>query len=168
MGLDPISMGVMAATKIAGGVIERRSAYKASYVDDENARQATLSGEFEALQVRKDERQLAGDMIVGMGASGTTFEGSSLDIIEQSARQREADIWALRKRAETESDNFKAEAAAKRRAGNAALIGAGFGALTGALGGLADKNNADKLSAQRSAERTTILGGGAKLPRREG
>lgn len=167
MGLDPVSMGVSAAATLAGGVIKRNEAHKASFVDEENGRQAILAGEFDALQTRKGERQIAGDLIAGMGASGTLFEGSNLDIIEQSAFQRESEIWALRARSKAESDNYNAEARSKRRAGNAALIGAGFGALTQALGGFAEMDARGRLSGQQSRERASILGGSTKLAQRQ-
>lgn len=159
-------MVVTAAGQLAGGFAQRAEANAAARVDDENARLTILEGEQNALQTRRDERSIAGDMIAAMAGSGTLLDGSNADLLAQSAYQREVEIGNIRRQSSAEARNLQREAKAKRRAGRNALIGAGFNAVSTALGGMADIRANRLLAAQGSRERGATLSGAIKIPGR--
>jgi hypothetical protein len=145
----PLALAVTAATQVAGGVMQRNSAYKASRVDDENARLAILSGEQDAEAIRREERFRAGELIAGFGGSGLLSDGSAGDLLADSAYQAELDVLRTRQKAFGEARNFKARAKDTRRAGKAALVGGLFSAVSTAVQG----------AAQLKAQRIESLGG---------
>ncbi|TDN82971.1 hypothetical protein [Stakelama pacifica] len=137
--LPVIAIAAQAAGTIYSGIEANNGARAAAAVDQENARRTILSGEYDALQTRKDERRLSGDLIASMGAAGVDIgSGSSADIIRQNAVQRELEILNIRSRATNEANNLYQAAADKKKAGRSALIQSMFGAVSGALAGASD------------------------------
>ena len=110
----PLALAVTAATQVAGGVKARNSAYKASRVDDENARLSILAGEQDAEAIRREERFRAGELIAGFGGSGLLADGSAGDLLADSAYQGELDVLRARQRAFGEARNNLTQAKDKR------------------------------------------------------
>jgi hypothetical protein len=160
------ALAVQTIGTVVGGIEANKDGKRQGRVADENARLAELSGEDEALQSAKDERQMAGAMIAAMGASGTKFNGSNADLIEFSARQRDLEISKIRERAKGEATNYRTQAKDARRAGKNALIGAGFSAVAGALSGAADIRASRTLASQGAKERGSVPTGQIRLPSR--
>lgn len=123
---------------LAGGVMERNAAYKASRVDEENARLAILAGEQETEAIRREQRFAIGESIARAGGSGLRFSGSFTDIVEDSAYQAELDVLRNRQKAYGEARNHKARGAERRRAGKAAFVAGVFNAVSTALGAAGD------------------------------
>jgi hypothetical protein len=162
--LPVIALGVQVAGQVAGGIAENKTQRAGARVDDENARLTVLTGEQEALQTRKDERSMAGDMIAAMAGGGTLLDGSNADLIAQSAYQREMEIFNIRTQRSAEARNLQQSAKDKRRAGKNALIGAGFSAVSTALAGVSDIRANRLSSAQGARERSATLSGAIKMP----
>lgn len=162
--LPIVALGMQVAGTAAGGISANKDARAAARVDDENARLNVLTGEQEALQTRRDERSMAGDMIAAMAGGGTLLDGSNADLVAQSAYQREVEIFNIRSQRSAEARNLQQSAKDKRRAGKNALIGAGFSAVSTALSGAADIRANRLSSAQGSRERSATLSGAIKMP----
>ncbi|WP_298603405.1 hypothetical protein [uncultured Sphingorhabdus sp.] len=164
--LPIVALGMQVAGTVAGGIAENKQQRAAARVDDENARLTVLQGEQEALDTRREERSMAGDMIAAMAGSGTMLDGSNADLITQSAYQRELEIYNIRRQRTSQARNLQQSAKDKRRAGRNALIGAGFSAVSTALGGIADIRAGRLMAAQGARERGATLTGSIKLPSR--
>jgi hypothetical protein len=165
--LPLIAMGVQAAGQIVQGVSANSAARRAAKVDEENARLSILQGEEEASLTARDERSLAGEMLAAMAGGGGDLQGSNLDIIGQSAYNRELDIEQIRRQRRGEAANLVQSADDKRRAGKNALIGAGFGALSTVISGVSAARNARLVRAQQSSEQKSTkptYGGNIKMP----
>lgn len=156
----PVALGVMALGQVVGG-IQQKSAYdSAARVDEENGRRSTLSGELEGAQLTRDERAMAGEMMVGQGENGgVALAGSNWGMIAESAYQRERDIASLRQRAAGEEANYRQSARDNRSKGRSALTGALFSAVSTAIGGAADIRAQRISSATAATRRTTQRAG---------
>lgn len=150
--LAPVALAVSAIGTVAGGVAQRDAAYRSAAVDEENARLAILSGEQDALALRREERFRAGESLAGQGGNGLLTGGSITTLIEQSAFERELEIAGMRQRAYGEASNYQTRASESVKAGNNALIGSLFGAVSGALEGANGIRNQRRLEAQRRRE----------------
>lgn len=158
MSADPISAGLMVASSLLGGFEERRQLNAQAAVSDENGRLSELAGEQQIQQTRRDERALAGEAIAAMAESGFALgTGTALDLIQQSALQREIEIGNVRAQAQGEAYNHRMAAYDARKAGKAAMlkgfIGSGaaaadFASSTSAnrrLGGVAESERKYRL-----------------------
>lgn len=153
-GLLPIAALVMQA---GGGLLQgigaNNEAKAGARVDEENARLSVLAGEQDSVQIRRDERMMAGDALAQMGGSGLAIGvGSPADILAESAMNRERDIAARRTQALQERNNYAQAAKDKRAAGRNALIGAAFGSVATALSGAADIRSARTGAQQQKKE----------------
>lgn len=149
----PVALGVMALGQVVGGIQQKNAAYASARVDEENGRRSILSGEYEGAQLLRDERAMAGEMMVSQGANGgVALAGSNWGMIAESAYQRERDIASLRQRAAGEASNFRESAREKRAAGRGALVSGLFSAASTAIAAAADIR-AQRMSSQMSATR---------------
>lgn len=159
MAADPISAGLMVASSVLGG-FEKRRAYKAqAAVSDENARLSELAGEQQIQQTRHDERALAGEAIAAMGESGFALgTGTALDLIQQSALQRELEIGNIRAQAQGEAHNHRMAAYDARRAAKGALLEGLIGGAAAGLDFASASSARGKLNAVTASERSYRLG----------
>lgn len=141
-GVDPFSM-LQGGLALAGGAMERSAAYKASAIDEENARRALYQGELDAQDIMRAERRAAGEALAQMAGSGVMIgSGTPRDILEQSLLQSELDIQRARAAAIGEARNHQIAGAEKRAAGRAAMTASMFSAVSGAIKGASDKREA--------------------------
>lgn len=151
--LPVITMAFQAGGSILQGVGANNEYRAAARVDEENARQSTLSGEQDVAQIMRDERMMAGEAIATMAGSGAAIGwGSAADIIAESAMNRDRDIAARRRQAAQEAANYEQAAADKRAAGRNALITSAFNAVGSVLNGVNGMRNDRLRSAQQSKE----------------
>lgn len=154
------SMGLNMAGSLAQGFGANAEAKAAAAVDEENGRRSLLAGEQDVAAILRDERWQAGAAIAQMGGSGMVLgSGSNADIIAASALNRDRDIAARRNQARQEDTNYRQAAEDKRAAGRAAVLNGVFGAVSGALTGVADIRAARIGATTRKAERKVVLGG---------
>lgn len=153
-----ISMGLQAASSLAGGIGANAEARAGARVDTENARLSILAGEQSAAEVMRQERLAAGEAIVGMAdAGGAIGFGSAGDILAESLANRDRDIAALRAKAAGEARNHLQAAADKRAAGRAALFGGAFNSVASALSNYAAMQGQGRIGAARQRVMDTIL-----------
>lgn len=157
-------MAVQAAGQLFQGFSANKEARAAARVDEENARLTSLQGEQEAMDTRREERGIAGDMLAAMAGGGTLLDGSNGDLLAQSAYQREVEIFNIRSKRAAEARNLMSAAKDKRRSGRNALIGAGFSAVSTVLGGVSDIRRDRLLASQGARERGATLTGSIKVP----
>lgn len=153
-----ISMGLQAVSTIAGGIGANAEARAGARIDDENARLSLLAGEQQAGEVLRQERMAAGEAVVSMAdAGGGLGWGTAADVLAESLANRDRDIAALRTKAAGEARNHMRAAADKRSAGRAALIGAAFNTVAGALGNYAAIKGQARIGAAVDRVRRGIL-----------
>lgn len=160
----PLGIALNAIGSIAGGLQQNTQLRGQAAVDEENARRALLSTEEQALQTRREERRASGDLLAAMAGDGIGLgTGSTADVLAEAAVQREYEILNLRRRGATEANNLYQSAEDKRHAGQQAIIGGIFGAVSGALQGVSALRAQGKAQTQREKERGVALGGGTSL-----
>lgn len=164
-GLEPVALAMMVAGQVTEGIETNRGARAAARADEENARRSILAGEQDGLQIMREERRMTGDMIAGQAGSGLAMgSGTAVDLIAQNAYQREAEIYGIRARATGEAESLMQQAADKRSAGRAALIGSIFGAAATAIKGASDIKQGKRGTAQTQKERERTGGGTRRAP----
>lgn len=130
-----VSTAISAGGSVLGGMEESRAQEANARVAEANAqRTAALGAQNEAV-ARREARQLEGQSIANVGASGITLSGSALDYtIDQ---QIEAETAALQQRyaATDQANAYKQEANASRRAGKNALTSGVLGGAAQLIGG---------------------------------
>lgn len=166
MSADPISAGLMIAGSLLGGIEERKAHRAQARVHDEAGRLDLLEGEQQIAATRHEERQAVGLDIAAMGESGVALgTGTALDLIQQSAMERETEIGNIRAQARGAANNEFVAAADERRAGKAALVGGIFKAAGAAVdyasASSANRRRAGLLDREAKA-RVGKPGGGAK------
>lgn len=126
-----IAAGVQAVGSIVGGLSEQKALNRDAAISEENARLNMLTGEREALNVYREERQQVG---ASLAAASGGIGGSIGLLVQESARQAEMEVERVREAAFREAQNNKERARAQRSAGRQAAIGGIFNAVTTALG----------------------------------
>lgn len=151
----PVALAMAAAGALVGGIEQNRAARAGARADTENARRTVLLGEQEALQTSIDQRRSAGDMLTQMAGSGFEMgQGSFGDLLRESAYQQELEILNIRTTRAQEADGLLAQAAERRKAGRAALIGGMFGAVSTALQGASQIRSTNQRRHQVQMERS--------------
>lgn len=161
---DPISIGLMAAGSLIGGIEEHGALKAGARADMENGRLATLQGELDAQQTRRDERLASGAALAGAAADGVALgTGTMADLIEQNAMERELEILNLQNHAAGERRNYEQAAADKRKAAKFALIKGVIGAGSAIAGGVADGKAKSRLSDAKARDRASAEGSPRRL-----
>ena len=149
---------LIGASEEAGALRRGRDA------DYENARRSVLQGEYEAMDVRRDERAAAGDLIAGQAGGGFAMgSGSAADLIAQSAYHRELDILNIRRSATGQANELISAGNEKGKAARGAMIAGLFGAASQALGGISNINSAKRSDSIRANERSSLSSGAIKV-----
>lgn len=152
-GLMIAAVGLQAGGQIFGGIAARKQSKKQKRALEAqaafNRQQAKLErelGEFEATQQARSFDRLIGRQRLSIAASGIKLEGSPLDIIDESLRDKEETIANIRMVAESRARALEFGAGQLMqqgkdvaRAGRNALIGSIFGAAGSAIGAAAKK-----------------------------
>ena len=145
---DPATWAMIAAgTALAGTVVsvvsqieqgesqKKWSEYNAA-VAERDAVAAQQSAEYDASQKRKETAKLIGRQRALYGKAGVTFEGSPLELMEETASQGELDALMIEREGKLKAGNYQSEAALSRMKGSSAqkagYYGAGSSLLTGA------------------------------------
>jgi hypothetical protein len=145
-----------AAGTISGGFSARKQSKRQARALQQQAafqrQQAQLErelGEFDALQQARSFNKLMGRQRLAFAGSGIKLEGSPLDILDESLRDKEETIENIRTLAESRARALEfgagqlgQQAKDTKRAGRNALIGSIFGA---AGSGLQAKNKLNRL-----------------------
>lgn len=151
--------GVQIAGALQGGMSDNSAARAEARGHDENARLTLLAGEQQATVTRHDERDAAGALIADMAGSGIAMgSGTALDLIRESALQREIEIGNIRAQAQGEARNHLQAGADARYAGKQALIGGIFNAAGAAVGYAASSSGQQRIAAIGARERATFGG----------
>jgi hypothetical protein len=149
--------GMQIAGALLGGMEERGVRRAEARVHDENGRLSLLEGEQAAQLTRHDERQAAGAAIAAMAESGAALgTGTPLDLIRQSALEREIEIGNIRAQAAGEARTHRQAAADARYAGKAAMVRGIFDAVGAGVGYAADAGGAARLKAIGTRERASL------------
>ena len=162
--LAPAALAMAAIGAVVQGDAERDAQYASAAADEENARLSVLSGEKDAFAVRREERSAAGSALAAQGGNGIQLSGSIATLMEQSSRQAEMDVLAVRQKAYGEAENYQQRATNSRKAGDNAMVGALFSAVSGAVAGASRMRADNQLRAQAGRERTANLGGSSLSP----
>lgn len=132
---------LMVASAVMGGISANAAARGAARADMANARQAEQGGADEELAIRARLRAMQGDALVAEGMNGAELgSGSAIEALRQNALNANMDILSTRTSAASRAYAYRSDAASKRAAGRAALIGGLIGAGAQALGGAAKMN----------------------------
>lgn len=126
------------ALAIAGPIVKglgANAAHKANArAADEAAMGELRDGAAEESRIRDAARLAMGRQIAAQGESGFVMgAGSAYDALLESQINATLDALNVRRGAAGRARSWQAKAAQERRAGTAALIGAGFDAVNGAL-----------------------------------
>lgn len=129
---------IPAAIAVGGSIVKGLStnaAYKASArADEANAVAELNDGVAREAQIRDAAREAIGRQVTAQGESGFAMgTGSALDALTQSQINATMDALQVRREAASRAAARRASADQNRRAGNNALIAAGFDAVSGAL-----------------------------------
>lgn len=165
MAQAAIPIAVMAASQLYSGFTEMQGLNAGAKANRENARRAEMEGEYQALDVAQRERAVSGAAIAALGASGARVgTGSAADLIRQNAINREADILAVRYRAQSEADALRAQARQQKKAGRYALIGGVLRAGAAAVSEYRDYKRDEAMAEAADRRRRAELPGGQQLP----
>jgi hypothetical protein len=137
-----IALAASAALSAAGAVAQGNAAKSAANFNAAVARQnadiARTNAEADSEKQERQGRLLAGRQRAAAGASGTTPEGSPLEVMADSALESELDALTTRYRGELQARSYGQDATLQGMRGDAAqtagYIGAGTALLTGAKG----------------------------------
>ena len=120
-------------SQIYGGYQAKKASKEQARLIEEQARRERLAAEFEAQQQERNFERLLGQQRLNFAASGVKLEGSALDIIEETVKDKEQTIKNILEAGATRSARLRSEAALTRRRGRdvfiSSLIGAGGQAL---------------------------------------
>jgi len=130
-----IGAGVAGAGTAANIVGQIKAGNAAKRVGEFNALSAEADANvaIEAAAIREMQhrtrlRQLQATAIAMVGVSGTTMEGSPLNVIAESERQGAIDAAIIRREGELQAQALRREAQSQRMAGNAARTASRYGA----------------------------------------
>lgn len=154
------AMALQAAGTMMGAAQESKQLKAAARDDRENGRRSLLAGEEQAMDVLRQARFEEGAAAADMAGSGLAFGGSIGTVLADSSYQAELDIDRIRAKAVGEANNYYANAAQKKKAAKAAIVGGLFSAVTDAVSSAAGMRNQSKLKAQGVTERAVRLGQG--------
>lgn len=137
------------AGPLLGGIEDSRSLRGQAQVDRENANRTEFQGELDAWQTARDARLAQGAGLALAAADGNpTGTGTTLDLWEQAALERELEIANLRAKAQGEAYNLRVRAGQEDRAARFAMV---KGILGGAVGYAAAKQDQRNGRAVRDA-----------------
>ena len=157
----PLAIAAVALTAMSSvmqGVGANSEARARARADEENARLSLLSGERDAEDIMRDERQMAGDALAAMAGGGLAIgTGSAATVLEESARQRERAIRTRREQAQREDANYRQSAKDERSAGRNALIAGVIGGAAQAISGIDQDRQSARVRAQRDKERRRVM-----------
>lgn len=115
--LTLLSTGLQVFGSIAGGNAQADSDKRQA---QQIGRQAALENERTAEEIRRerrDQKRLVGSQIANFSANGIQIDGSAADVIEDSAREADLDIEAIRFGNRTKQENFAFEQGQLRQRG---------------------------------------------------
>lgn len=160
MATAGVGLGLSVASKAIGAISESSQLRAGARADDENARLAELDGSREVEATRRAARASDGAALVGQAMNGTAGGGgSALDLLEQSAVEREFSILNTRYQADGEAQSLQIKANQKRSAAKGVLIGGLLGAGAQALTGISNMKDAAAMRAAKTPDY-----GGSRMP----
>lgn len=123
-GADPVSMAIQAAISLAQGLATDAAYRRQATRYDENARLSLLQGALDETAIRRQERAVSGEAIVAQADAGVAIgSGSALDLLQQSAVNREMAVLNARYGAANQAYGYRVKAADARVAGKLAITG---------------------------------------------
>jgi len=121
-------------SQIYGGYQAKKASKQQARILEEEAKRQQLAAEFEAQQQERNFERLLGQQRLNFAASGVKLEGSALDILEETVRDKEQTIKNILEAGATRSARLRSEASLTKKRGRqvfiSSLIGAGGQALT--------------------------------------
>lgn len=76
----------------------------------DQARLVEEQGEFQAIETGKQFESLLGEQKLGIATSGAEFEGSVMNILDKTIRDKETNVAMIRKNAQAEANYLRAQA----------------------------------------------------------
>lgn len=169
----PAMAGISTGLQAFGSASQGEAAHAAAQADaavlEENARLANLDGAMEGEAIRRQARQVEGEAIARMGASGIALgTGSALEWLRESAYEAEYDVLQRRYEAAARARGSRLEAASRRRAGKdartAGYLGAAASIITGASDFYAQTKAGEQAERGRAARRPPAPMSGMTMP----
>lgn len=124
-----------AGGRIAGGIRARKAAKKQARLLKDQARLEREAAEFDAMQQERQFEKLLGRQRAGFSVSGVKLEGSALDILKETMRDKEETVQNILETGSARGSALEAKARLTKRAGRDAFIGSILGATGTALKG---------------------------------
>lgn len=132
------AMGTVAAFRNAE--IEQTVAQNNAQLAEAQAKDALARGGREELKLRRSAAKLKGTQVARLAAGNVQFQGSALDILEETDASTEADAETIRRNAGNEAWARRSEAAGHRARASGINPGlAGFTSLLSSAGRVADR-----------------------------
>lgn len=76
----------------------------------DQARLVEEQGEFQAIETNKQFESLLGEQKLNIAASGSEFEGSVMNILDKTIKDKEANVAMIKKNAEAEANYLRSQA----------------------------------------------------------
>jgi hypothetical protein len=160
----PEMMAAQMAMQFMQGLQERSSLRGQADAIDENARIEETQGGYDAVQALRESRMQEGADISAAAASGTGLTGSVADVLFQSAVERQMEAMGIRAEAGMRARSLRAEATAKRKAGDQALFGGVLRAGASAIGGVSAQRDQAALGGAMKNGRLVQKSGTIPIP----
>ena len=97
----------------------------------DQARLVEEQGEFEAIQTGKQFENLLGEQKLSIATSGAEFEGSVMNILDKTIKDKEINVAIIKKNAKTEANYLKAQAEQIRKKRKGLMANAVVSSLAG-------------------------------------
>lgn len=124
-----------AAGSIVGGMAQQQAANAQAAVYTQQAEAERLTSQYNANRQQEKAVRLIAQQRGGLLANGIALDGSALDLIDDTTKQTELDVAAIRWNGELKARNFETQAAAYEAKGDAAMVGGIIGAIAPTIKG---------------------------------
>lgn len=140
MGVDPLSMALIAATtisagsSIAGGYAASKAAKKEANMLNDQAATAEEQAQLEARRRAEDVRKFEKRQKLAFLKNGVTLEGSPLLVLEETLRLGQEEVDSIIRAGASQGRLLREKAGITKRQGRAAMIGGIGNAATSVIG----------------------------------
>lgn len=114
MALPLAIFAVGAALNLGGSIYAAKQAQKDLKRQQlalfDQARLVEEQGEFQAIETGKQFESLLGEQKLSIATSGAEFEGSVMNILDKTIKDKETNVAIIKKNAQTEANYLKAQA----------------------------------------------------------
>lgn len=114
--------GVQSAMSVLGGLFDYAQSGPLSEVHNSRARMLQMEAEYDAQRYAEQARSFQAEQRMKYVKSGVTLEGSPLDILNETMRNADETVSAIRARGRASAFDERARGQQVRQAGRAALL----------------------------------------------